>query len=357
MKPLTLLIKPVAGLCNMNCKYCFYKKASENRENSVMTRETADLLVHRIKEYQPSYLNLIFQGGEPTLAGLAFYEYFTAKIKKNIKTNVYYSIQTNGLLVDSGFADFFHKNGFLVGVSLDGGRKTNDRYRLDKNGNSVLPQVLTAINTLKKYNVPFNILSVVDDENASDVDSTYAYFKKHGFYDLQFIPFVDECEGVSLSSGAYEEFLKRLFDLWYDDFTPDDFIRIRHLNNYLDIIAGFPPENCAMCGFCGSYYVVEANGDIYPCDFYCKEEYKLGNLSDGNPFELTEKQRKFVKESFIIQQTCKECKYYRLCRGGCKRDRTDGFTKNKYCRAYYNFFEYSLDRMDEAVKRLKEYSV
>ncbi len=353
MKALTLLVKPAAGLCNMDCGYCFYKAASENRENRIMTRETADLLIQRIEEYRPDELSVIFQGGEPTLAGLDYFEYFAKNLKRRVKAYILFSIQTNGLLIDNRFASFLKKYDFLVGVSVDGSRKTNDRYRVDRNGYGVLPQTLTAISILKKHGVNFNILSVIDSKNAGDADSTYAYFKKHKFYDLQFIPYVDDREGINLSCEAYENFLKRIFDLWYDDFTAGEMIQIRHINNYLDIIAGFPPESCAMCGICGNYFVIESNGDIYPCDFYCDNEHLLGSIYGDNPFGENEIKSRFIEQSLIIHSHCKSCKYYSLCRGGCRRDRIDNLTVNKYCKAYYNFFEYSIERLTDAVRRLE----
>ncbi|MBR6701980.1 MAG: radical SAM protein, partial [Clostridia bacterium] len=110
MKNLTLLIKPAAGLCNMNCGYCFYRAESESRENRIMSRETADLLIKRAAEYSPDGLSVIFQGGEPTLAGLGFFEYFTKELNAAVKAPVGYSIQTNGLLIDDKFASFFREN-------------------------------------------------------------------------------------------------------------------------------------------------------------------------------------------------------------------------------------------------------
>ncbi|MCR5208008.1 MAG: SPASM domain-containing protein [Eubacterium sp.] len=345
MNSLTLLVKPAAGLCNMNCKYCFYKAASAERENRIMKKETVDLLIQRIIEYQPSALSVIFQGGEPTLAGLDFFKYFVKSVKEKIKAPVSFSLQTNGLLIDAEFAAFFKENNFLIGVSLDGNRRTNDRYRLAENGESVLPRVLTAISVLKKHKVDFNILSVIDNENAGDVESTYKYFKKHGFGFLQFIPYVDDVNGISLSAESYEEFLKKSFDLWYADYINGNYVSIRHIDNYIGILTGEQPESCAMCGVCGNYFALEADGSLYPCDFYCREEYKLGNISDENPFEMNEKQKAFIEQSLLIHGHCKDCEYYALCRGGCRRDRTDGYIKNKYCVAYKGFFGYAAGRM------------
>ncbi|MBQ6020036.1 MAG: SPASM domain-containing protein [Clostridia bacterium] len=212
-------------------------------------------------------------------------------------------------------------------------------------GGGVLPQILNAVSVLKKYGVDFNILSVVDDRNAKEIESTWNYFKKHGFDYLQFIPYVDEGNGVSLSAEAYGEFLKKSFDLWYDDYMRGKYVSVRHIDNYIDIMLGRPPENCAMCGVCGSYFVAEANGDLYPCDFYCKDEYKLGSIFGAEPFAINETHRRFIAASEAIHPHCEGCKYYALCRGGCRRDRTDHDTKNRYCEAYCDFFDYAAERM------------
>ena len=345
MKPLTLLIKPAAGLCNMDCRYCFYKAASKDRENRVMSAETVDALIQKIKAYQPSALSVLFQGGEPTLARLGFFRYFIGRVQENLSVPVQYALQTNGLLLDKDYAAFFKTYGFLIGVSLDGDRKTNDRYRRDKNGGGVLPRVLEAVSLLRRYGVAFNILSVVDDENARDLENTWQFFKRQGFEYLQFIPYVDEGGGVSLSEEAYETFLKQSFDLWYADCMRGKYVSVRHIDNYIGILLGRPPENCAMCGICGSYFVVEANGDLYPCDFYCKEPYRLGSIFDADPFSVGEAQRRFIAASETIHGHCRACEYYALCRGGCRRDRTERDTKNRWCRVYRNFFAYAGERM------------
>ncbi len=349
MKHLSLLVKPAAGLCNMRCGYCFYRAAAETRENRMMDEATADTLIRKIAAYRPDALSVAFQGGEPTLAGLPFFRAFVQKLKKAVSCPVRFSLQTNGLLLDDAWAVFLKENGFLTGVSLDGNRKTNDRYRLDQNGESVLPRVLEAINILKKHGADFNILCVIDDENAEEIEQTWAYFKKHGLRYLQFIPLAD-AYGLRLSPESWEAFLKKSFDLWYRELCAGNYVSVRHIDNYVGILLGRPPESCAMCGVCGSYFVVEANGDLFPCDFYCMPEYKLGSVFDDAPFAPGEAQRRFIEESKIIHESCGGCRYYPLCRGGCKTDRTEGFTKNRYCAAYRAFFEYAAGRMELAAQ-------
>ena len=347
MKPLNLLIKPAAGLCNMRCGYCFYRAAAETRENRVMDEATADTLIQKIAADRPDALSVVFQGGEPTLAGLPFFRSFVKKLKNAVSCPIRFSLQTNGLLLDDAWAVFLKENGFLTGVSLDGNRRTNDRYRLDPAGESVLPRVLEAMNTLKKHGADFNVLAVVDDRNAADIETTWNYFKKHGLQYVQFIPLTDAC-GVRLSPEAYEAFLKKSFDLWYRDLAGGNYVSVRHIDNYVGMLLGRPPESCAMQGVCGGYYVIEANGDLYPCDFYCTPPYRLGSVFDEAPFAPGDTQRQFIEESKTIHESCESCRYYALCRGGCKNDRTEDFTKNKYCAAYRAFFDASIQRMERA---------
>ena len=343
--PLSLLVKPASGLCNMRCAYCFYRDADAARGGGIMTRETVDVLVKKAAGIAPAAVSVVFQGGEPTLAGLDFFRYFTQRMRA-LRVPVRYAIQTNGLLLDDAFAGFLKENRFLVGVSLDGAPETNASRR-DAAGAGVSERVLRSIRTLDAHGVGYNVLSVVDDRSAADIARTWRYFKAHGFRFLQFIPCLEANGGSALSADAYARFLKESFDLWYADFTRGTYISVRHIDNYIGILMGRPPENCAMTGVCGSYFVVEANGDLYPCDFYCDRQHLLGNIYDDAPFRLTEKRRAFIEDSRIIRGACRACEYRALCRGGCRRDRTDGLTKNRYCAAYRAFFDYAGPRMAE----------
>ena len=352
MNPLTLLIKPAAGLCNMNCRYCFYRPVSSGRENRIMTRDTVDLLIRKIEEYRPSALTVMFQGGEPTLAGLDYFVYFVGSVRKNLRVPVSFALQTNGLLIDDEYAAFFRENNFLLGVSLDGNRETNDRNRVDNSGRGTSDRILKAVDILRAHKVDFNILSVIDNESVKEIEETYRFFKENGFSYIQFIP-CGAGGGSPLTAGNCGLFLKKTFDLWYEDYIMGEYISVRHIDNYMAILLGNPPESCDMCGVCGSYFTVEANGDIYPCDFYCDEEHKLGSLYDERPFEINEKHKAFIEESKIIHSRCRECRYHFICRGGCKKDRFNGFSENKYCGAYKEFFEYAGERMSSIADSIK----
>lgn len=321
-----------------------------------MTKGTADRLIQKICEYRPLSLNILFQGGEPTLAGIDFFRYFTKNVKRDISVPINFGLQSNGILIDNDFAKFFRENDYLIGISLDGNRKTNDRYRHDIKENSVFPEILEGISFIRKNHVDFNILSVIDDKNAADFSETWRYFQKHDFGFLQFIPYIDEGNNLLLSVDSYEHFLKSSFDLWYEEWEKGNYISVRHIDNYIRILMGDRPENCAMCGTCGNYFVIEANGDLFPCDFYCTEDYRLGSIFDKEPFAENTKQKEFIAQSKIIHESCRKCKYYFLCRGGCRRDRIENLTENRYCNAYKNFFDYTVGRMKLIAQSLMQSS-
>ncbi len=358
LNELSLLIKPAGARCDLDCAYCFYKKIAAGRAASggIMTEETVRALLDRVFAARPSALSVAFQGGEPTLAGLGWYRRFLTLLAEENRRDipVYLSIQTNGMHTDGEWASFFRENRFLVGLSLDGDRETNDRFRRDPEGRSVFDRTLRAAGTLSAHGVDFNILSVVTNESAFEIERTYRELRRRGFRFLQFIPLVQEGDGPGLGADAFAFFLKRVFDLWYDDFLAGDGVSVRHIDNYLRILLGSEPENCAMCGVCGRYYVVEADGAVYPCDFYCRETDRLGSVFDGAPFALSEKHRAFIGGSLRVRETCGGCEYAFLCRGGCRRDRINGGTENKYCAAYRAFFSYALPRLSGAAKTLSE---
>ncbi|MBR2731257.1 MAG: SPASM domain-containing protein [Clostridia bacterium] len=354
MHPLTLLIKPAAGLCNLNCRYCFYRPVSADRENLIMTYETVDLLIRKLAAFRPTSLTVMFQGGEPTLAGLEFYRYFVAAFRNNLRVPVSFAMQTNGLLLDDAFAAFFRENRFLLGVSLDGTGETNDRNRVDSDGNGTHDRVMQAVALLRRHRVEFNILSVVDNDSVKALGETFRFFKENGLSYIQFIPCLGTDDHAALTVENYALFLKNTFDLWYSYYIREDYVSVRHIDNYMGIFLGSPPENCAMCGVCGSYFTVEANGDLYPCDFYCDDAHRIGSLSDENPFVINEKHRAFIEESKVIHSHCQGCRYHDICRGGCKADRIDGFAENRYCAAYKEFFAYAAPRMSAIARRIKD---
>ena len=358
--PMTLLIKPASGLCNMRCKYCFYSDVAESRrpgQCGIMSEQTLETLVRKAFYYGEGNCFFGFQGGEPTLAGLDFYEKLLDYQNRCHRPGgrVLNAIQTNGYALDDEWAAFFAKNQFLVGVSLDGTKEIHDALRLDGAGNGTHQKTLGAIRLLQKHGADYNILCVVTGAAARNAKQVYHTLKAHKY--LQFIPCLDDLNGkthdYSLTAKAFGEFLKQTFDEYYQDAKNGTEISVRTFDNYILILQGRMPEDCSMREGCGAYFVIESDGCVYPCDFYALDKYRLGNINENSFAALAKSDcaKRFLQQSHISDPNCAACKWHFLCKGGCRRHRepfTDGMPgQNIYCESYTDFFEYAYDRLRE----------
>lgn len=367
MPPINILIKPASGSCQMRCEYCFYADEMCNRETKnygMMKPEVQEMMVKKGLQAAEGSITFSFQGGEPTLVGLAFYERLLHLIEQyNTKRlQVFFALQTNGYGITEEWAAFFARHHFLIGISLDGTKDIHDRYRKDHKGEGTFDRVMNAIRLFKQYGVEFNVLTVVTGHTADEIGRIYKFFRKNNIVYQQYIACLDplgELRGkmeYSLTPEKYGQFLKRLFDLWYDDMSHKNYVYNRYFENLAGMLAGYRPETCTLLGHCMPSYVAEADGSVYPCDFYVLDDYRLGNLmtDDFADFDRKRTEIGFVEESAKHEEECLNCPWGYLCRGGCRRDREPeagaGIGKNYFCRAYKVFLPYAKDRLTEIGK-------
>ncbi len=364
-KNVSLLIKPASSLCNLRCKYCFYADVAANRElNSygVMSPETEERLIRAALEEAGAdrTVSFAFQGGEPTLAGLAYFQTFVEIVRRISGANppVSYSIQTNGMAIDDEWAAFFRENRFLVGLSVDGGIDLHDLHRVDAEGKGTWKRVTKAFRCLQENRVETNLLCVVTRACARKPVSAYNALKKLGAQYLQFIPCLDPLEAergslpFSLLPEDYGKFLCALFDAWYDDWKAGRYVSVRLFDDYVHLLMGIPAGTCATTGQCGNCFVAESDGGLYPCDFFVLDKWRLGSVNEGcalGEIASCERERKFLAESAEKPGECAPCRWRRLCNGGCKRDwyYLDGAAHNYYCPAFKAFFTHAVPRMKE----------
>lgn len=364
MKQLNLLIKPVSSLCDMRCQYCFYEDVSNHRD----VKNTGNMSEAIVKELICAAFSSVqhggnitfgFQGGEPTLAGLSFFQTFVELERQYTKpgVTVCHTIQTNGLTLDESWAHFFQKHNFLVGLSMDGTKSIHDQYRLDATHSGTWNKAVSSLQLLQKYRVQVNLLCVVTKSCARSPQKVYNSLKKLGVSYLQFIPCLEPLDArrgeapFALTPEAYGRFLCTLFDAWYLDWKAGQYVSIRLFDDYVHILAGRCPGSCSVSGRCGDYLVVEGDGRLYPCDFYVLDQWCIGNVQDG-VFSQAEKNDlicKFVADKKQCFEECTSCQWISICRGGCKRDwyEKNGTWKNYYCTSFQQFFSYSYPRLCE----------
>lgn len=348
MPALSIMLKPASSMCNLRCKYCFYHDVSDNREifsYGMMSDNTAKNVIEKaLKLADGDNLFFIFQGGEPTLRGLDFFVKIVATVNElNIKNSrVFYALQTNGTLIDEMWAEFLKENSFLIGLSLDGDFQDNS-LRVDGDGNNCFLSVMRTIEIFLRYEIEFNILTVATARTCEIIERIYGWFKEQGFRYLQFVPCLrpfgeDSDNELYMTVEQYGDYLVRLFDLYVNDYLKGEYVSVRQFDNIIRMYLGGKPEQCGVSGHCSPQFVVESDGSVFPCDFYCVDEWLLGNINQIG-FDTMAKSDlafKFIRESFDIKSECKSCHYFALCRGGgCKRNRAD----IDYCEAYKKFFD------------------
>lgn len=328
-----------------------------------MPREVLENFIRQyISGQDAGVVQFVWQGGEPTLSGLAFYkEAVELQNKYGNGKKIENAFQTNGILLDDTWCDFFVEHNFLIGLSIDGPQRLHDQYRIDKGGKSTFDAVRKGIGFLKKHGVEFNTLTVVNRGNSYHPLEVYHFLKEIGSGYMQFIPVVEKkppdqsgflkqpsplATDWSVEPVQYGHFLCEIFDEWVRHDVGKYFIQTFEVA--LESWYGMPASLCVFAETCGNALAIEHNGDLYSCDHYVFPEYRLGNI-DHRPIDslvLSEPQQKFGRDKKErLPDFCKKCEVRFACHGGCPKNRfavaPDGQPGLNYlCAGYKQFFNH-----------------
>jgi radical SAM protein with 4Fe4S-binding SPASM domain len=164
------MAKPSGSACNIGCKYCFFlsKEALYPGSSQRMSDETLEAYIGQLLEsHRAPEVTIAWQGGEPTLMGLPFFERAVALAErlKRPDQRLQHTIQTNGIALDDDWCAFFAAKKFLVGLSVDGPRELHDAYRVTCAGKGSFELVMKGWQALRRHGVEFNILCTVHAAN------------------------------------------------------------------------------------------------------------------------------------------------------------------------------------------------
>ena len=304
---------------------------------------------------------IAWQGGEPTLMGLNFFRRAMEIEKKYLQPGmaVENTFQTNGILLNEEWCQFFHENNFLIGLSMDGPKELHDFYRKDKGGHGTFDRVVRAARLLQKHKVEFNILCTVNRKNADHPLEVYRFFRdvlKTNY--IQFIPIVERDNESGYQEGSkvadrsvrpeqFGRFLIAIFDEWVKRDVGKTFVL-----NFDGALAGWLGMAGTVCIFgptCGLGMALEHNGDLYSCDHFVEPNYYLGNILKTPMIALvaSERQRKFGQDKKkTLPRYCRECEVLHICNGECPKNRfiqtPDGEAGLNYlCEGYKAFFKHA----------------
>ena len=389
-----LLAKPTGPICNLDCEYCFFlsKEMLYPGDRFRMADEMLEEYIRQLLEaHQTPEVNVAWQGGEPTMMGLDFFERSIELVEKHRKPHqqVTHTIQTNGTLLNERWAAFFKENGFLVGLSVDGPKELHDAYRVDKRGLGSFDKVMAGYEHLKAAEVDVNVLCTVHAANQDHPLEVYRFFRDEmGVQYMQFIPIIERTSEALLplanlgwsterkqkrpiyvqagnrvtdrtvGSEEFGRFLIAVFEEWLRSGDVGE-VFVQHFDVALANWHGEPPGLCIFSETCGLALAMEHNGDLYSCDHYVEPDYLLGNITETPMIELiaSDKQREFgqAKRS-TLPQYCLDCDVRFACHGGCPRNRftttPDGEEGLNYLCAGYNLFFNHIDPVMKLMSKM-----
>jgi uncharacterized protein len=366
MNPFSLLIKPVSADCNLRCTYCFYidhlKKVEQKPRMSDKILEA--VISSYMQTNQNNNFNFGWQGGEPTLLGLEFWEKVILLQKKYAPKGAVISngLQTNGTLITDSLAKFFGEYKFLLGVSLDGPPYLHDYYRKTIGETPTHNLVMRGIDILRRYEVEFNILILVNNVNVKKASEVYNYLKDKGFNYHQYIPCVEydkfgNPQAFSINGDEWGAFLCDIFDQWKKEDI--NRISIRLFDSILEYLVYGKYNVCYMGSNCCQYFVVEYNGNIYPCDFYVRDDLLLGNVLENKWEEILNSPiyLQFGQRKSNWNEDCKNCSYLNLCHGDCQKFRLGNQQNSHFlstlCEGWKKFYTYALPQLKIIAKNVK----
>lgn len=360
-KPFSLLVKPASADCNLRCTYCFYLEKAllypdTNRHR--MSDEVLEAMISSFMATDQANYSIGWQGGEPTLMGTGFFRRVVELEERYARRGAIVSngLQTNATLIDDDLAALLGQYRFLVGVSIDGPQDIHDHYRKRTDGSGSHSSVLRGIECLKRNKVEFNGLVLVNSSNVGRARDVYNYLCDLGIYYHQYIPCVEFDESGNLLPFAitgkqWGEFLCTIFDEWVSKDIHK--VSIRDFDSIINFMVDHTYSVCTMSGRCDHYYVVEHNGDIYPCDFFVERDRKLGNvLSD----DLALMHSSTLAEEFACMKSqwnsaCSSCRYLDFCSGDCPKHRIgvgDGLAARSWlCEGWLRFLDHSIKEFEK----------
>jgi len=368
MTPFTLLIKPASADCNLRCKYCFYLDRAglypETKRHVMPDTVLQAMIKGYLETPQPQYA-FAWQGGEPTLLGIHFFRRVIEFQKRYGRpgSSVCNHLQTNGLRITEAFAAFLHEYNFLTGVSLDGPAEIHDRYRCYPDGRGSHADVLKALNILRRHRVKFNILTLVTQANVGHPRRVYRYLRNQGIAHHQYIPCTEfDREGrrlpFALEPEEWGDFLCAVFDEWIA--SDIGVVSVRLFDSLIHYFCTGQPNVCHMGRDCRQYFVVEHNGDVYPCDFFVEPAWKLGNIQKDSWADLQHSTcyEKFGRQKRNWHSDCAACEHLDYCAGDCLKQRLEygrktPSQKSWLCRGYKKFFDHAVPRLKVLASEFK----
>jgi uncharacterized protein len=373
------VVLKVAERCNINCTYCYYFNGGDEEALSkpaIIAKDTIDqvasYLAQGVKDLEIPTLYVSFHGGEPLMMKPELFDYACTAIREKIGTTakVGFIVQTNGTIWNERFAEVFRKHQISVGVSLDGGKKENDRYRLDHRGKSTYDRIAVKIDAMKRSGFgaekrPLSCISVLDSQN--DYATVYTELRAMGFQALNFL-LPDRSHDSKLANEdppeAYGRVLSDIAKLYFEE--DDESISVRQLDAVLHFFQKLKPvtessskeEKAERERVDYEIMVIHSDGTVALNDSYmpalawwkATPQLHVADSTVRDYVDLSIRDQ-LNRQLAILPGPCMQCEWRGICRGGDAENRfsvDSGFDNPSiYCSALKQFYAEIMRKLEE----------
>lgn len=164
-------------------------------------------------------LTIVWHASEPLTVPRKWYESAFSLLADHCPPSIKitHNFQTNGVLINNEWVDFFRHPNVRVGVSLDGPSWLHDRHRRTRDARGTYKRVMRGIELLKAADLPFHIICVLTRESLNYPNEIFDFFKEINPIQLCFN--IEEIESANKQSSlainptdteqAYRSFMKQ----------------------------------------------------------------------------------------------------------------------------------------------------
>jgi uncharacterized protein len=295
LKPMMVHIF-VTNDCNLSCDYCY---VSELREKLYFKTEYIDSLIifiNRVLSLNKSKsLTVNFFGGEPLLNKVLVEEII--KALDIIKIEKYFMMTTNGTLLTPKNIDFLAEHNFILSVSIDGTPQNHNQHRIYASGKASWEMIEPNLEYLLDKIPRTTARITYNSDNVSELYEGVVFVEGLGFKEIKPVPNFFDANWNDDHYATLEEQFRQLVEFIEDKKE----ISLSVLNKKF--------KTQGDCSGGVSSFSINANGDIYPCNYVVgEEEFCLGNISDGDRYELHN-----FPTDHSQREECQGCTYFKSC--------------------------------------------
>jgi uncharacterized protein len=321
-----LVIWQLSGFCNIDCTYCYLPSRNvATRVSKPIVDKTIGWIANNLGERK---IDLCFHGGEPLAVNISEYEYVFERLRAEMPSaNIQYKIQSNGILINERWCEFFLKHHVSVGLSLDGPAHLNDINRMTRGGAGTFSAAMRGIELFKKYKIPLNFICVVSEHSLSAGAEVIRFFEELGANSVAFnIPEIEN--SVTSSWISADDAISRYRNFLLECLNCARTLEIREISAAVQKVRSDPEyawkdhQNVpfGIVGF-------GADGDIYTyspefigVEYRDRGRFSIGNVAEDKTISDIANSPRFLKILNEIEEgknNCRnECEYYRVCGGG-----------------------------------------